>query len=503
MQANLKRRLTLLGVALLVLVVSMWLLSHSSIEVTISGSPNVSATYSFIDQTSGKTTVEIKSSSSRIKKTVRKGSYQVVVQRGNSSFSSFIQTKRFLGKTTVFADLQTEKSRKFAGDNPQACMNLVDNTLISYICDYIYANIKVHLPATASSPTFTLPNPDKTIFGNIEGIVTTAEGTIALVNNHVSENSAHTIYKLSATPNLSSKVVSILGDLNQEKTYSMKPYKTGFLVYDDSLEEIFYYSSASAKPERVAITRPEDTALKPNSLSISENTIVLTFSNSLGGDDIGQGAEQPELAVAIYESPQTNQFTFKGEFADVRACGNKQLCLLKNKTVDIYDISQKKPRKLFSVPGVNSIESAGQDLLAINDLGIFQIDLGKRSGYMQYDFGDYHYCGLQRQADNYLVCVRDEKGDSVALYVDRTTSDTDSIDKKIVELAKLSEIKKISAQGKYIFISPDLGKLVYNDSLQIFDYDPTTKKSVNDAINQKINSLGIDRNIYTIINTAL
>ena len=130
----------------------------------------------------------------------------------------------------------------------------------------------------------------------------------------------------------------------------------------------------------------------------------------------------------------------------------------------------------------------------------FNPDLLK--GFAEYSYGDSHFCGMQKIDTSKYVLCSNAGSETAALLVDRNTANTDSIDKKIQQLKKISFIDNVSIYGKYIFISPNLGPLVYDNSIKGYNYDPASKRSVSSKINEEIDKIGIDRKAYSIINTA-
>ena len=151
---------------------------------------------------------------------------------------------------------------------------------------------------------------------------------------------------------------------------------------------------------------------------------------------------------------------------------------------------------------ITSIQNTDVGLLALSDTRILNLDVDNKTGFVEYSFGDRKFCGLQKDVGGYLLCQTNTKGVNAVLRIDQTSNNSDSIDKKVAGLEKMSEVKNVSVYGQFLFISPDLGELVYDNSLGFFNYDPSVKQSVNDKISHQIDVLGVDRNTYHIINTS-
>jgi hypothetical protein len=497
-----KQKLSLALVLGVLALAFFWLHGHAYIEVAVEGAGKGNLQYALLDQKSQKT-VEISTNKLRFRKLLSRGNYELLVTQNESSYFSVVTVGGFLGKTAVKAPLTPEKSRKFIGNNPAPCMHYTGQTLFTYSCGSSYQHIQRHVPATASQPTYT-QNTSSIIEGDIEGIVKTSEGDFILIKAppmDEDQGAPHTLYHLTSSLELQNGVPLL--DLDKERTYSVQAYKQGFLVYDALFESIYYYSSTGSKPVSVNIDRPEDEQLKPYALTAQGESILLAFSNNTKGEvaDIHDttGANV-KVEVVISEHDRSRHFRFKTQYSSMLLCGNNKLCLLHADELEVHDIADDKQRLLYMVQDVASIDSIGKDLLIVQEKAILNLDVESRQGAVQYSLGSYTFCGIKNDLGGYVLCLINGKSEKVALLIDPSRNNTDSIDKKVAELEKLPQVKNLSVNYTFIYVSPEMGELVFDQGLGGFVPDPAALTAANHAINQTIDRLGINRSTYTIIN---
>ncbi len=498
-----KKKIIFVALIFLLLVGLYWFFTHSYIEITPGANDTTNTSYTITEVGSQKQTYF--TSNKPIKKLVKKGQYEVLAQNGETSYFASAGTKGFLSKSTVFVKLEQEKSRKFVGDNPGACMFNIGQSLASVDCGDLFSQLKLHVPATSKQPTYTRTSTEL-IDGIIEGSATTNQGTILLLRSSAGTN--HTAYLLSSDLKLGNKV--LLSELDSENAYYIQPYKDGFVIYDGGYSKILYYSSLGSKSEAITIKAPDDKKLTPGALYAQGNTIITSYSNDLSNDVHESGndkdpkkpksSKKVTTVLSINTDNATKQYKFSKPIFSARLCGTSKLCILSNEKLEVYDITGSKPRFVFSVGGVNRIDIVKNTLLAVKNNAVIGLDVDKQSGSIQYSFGEYQYCGYANNITYYTVCITTDNQKSSALFIDPSTSNNGSIDKKILPLLDLPDVKSLSVYDKYIFVSPDLGEVVFNEASGSFGYDAATKTYVNKKINQAFDNSGIDKNAYQLIN---
>lgn len=498
-----KRRLILAGMLILAIAAFLWLSTHSFIEILPEGSSkNIS--YNMTNVGSHKT-LSFKSSQGT-KKLVRKGQYQIQAREGETSYLVAVDAGGFLGTTSTTIKLVPEKGRKFVGDNPASCMYYIGQVLASVECGDLYSQLQVHVPATQKQPTITSKTTSP-IDGIIEGMASTAGGTIVLLNSP--SGHGHTAYIVHADLSLDSPVM--MKSLNAHKPYTMQGFKEGFVIYDSSYSQILYYSSLNSNPSTITIKKSGNQKLVPYSLKIQEGSILVAYSDNATdaaagrGDDDRQASKptnKAAVSILVYKDNQSHEYNFKHRISAFALCGTRKLCLLDTiNQLEVYDIAGDKPHKLFSLSGVERLEpTQNGELLVTNKDGLVSLDVDNRHGFLQYSLGEYRLCGLR--ADNKAaatLCIRDTTNRTMALKLDPATNNADSIDKKVAKLRLAADVKTLSIYDKLIYISPNVGDVVYIPSLKVFGHDPAKIKAVSATVRQSANSVGIDTNIYKII----
>ena len=496
-----KKRLILSIVVFLILFGLLWLSRHSFIQIIPASNNTGEVVYSLKNQSSGKTTI-IKSSGT-VKKLVRKGSYEILAAQNEKSYFSVVETGWFLGKTAIQPKLAEEKARNFIGDGPASCMHVIDGVFASLTCGDLFSEFKLHVPATTQQPTYTLKSSSTLENGIVEGLVNTSKGSVLILKSMYGVD--HTAYLVNSDLELSRETV--LEKLDSDKSYAVQSYKSGFLVYDSQFSQFLYYKSLGSAPTLLNIKPPSDDELLPASLKVQGDNIVVVYTNAPIGDtdESGQDTEDDREApkkiktvVTVTKDGQSKQYEFNKQLFYAMLCGTQKICLIIEGSLQVYDISGKKPSRSFSVKDVKAIETIDGSLLIVTNSGVLELNADTGEGYLQYSFGNRTYCGVGGLGDSYVLCLENEAQRTAALLISPGVALSDNIDKKIIELERLSEIKNVSIYGKYIYISPDFGEVTYQTSLGEFGYNPDILKQTVAKINQEVDKLNIDRDKYKI-----
>lgn len=494
----LKKKILLI-IALLLGVVGIYLIiNYGFVEIVVdtSASPvNVSVASQNGTKTIRKT---VESNSAKI--LVRRGSHEFLAKQNGASHFAIIKTAGFMKTTTIRTKLAAENYRKFVGDNPAPCMFFNGVVLLTSGCGENYYRAQVHVPSTSQLPSHT-KKTDSPVEGNIEGYFSLPEKNMVLIKApEVSEDqgSAHSLYTIAGDFGLSDG--KSLTELSPSKNYSLLPYQQGFIAHDSTLEDIFYYPRAGSKADRLTFKNPSSQDLKPYVIASDETSVGVGFASSLAITDI-ESDKNYKSEIIIKTLGVEKDFKFEKRYATMTFCGKNKLCLLDKGRLDIYDVGGKKQKLLYSVSGVENLVATGSILLIVRSSEVINLDTVKQAGYSSYDFAGYNYCGLQTNQKGYVLCLINSSKDKVALYVDLSKTNTDSIDKKIADLIKIPEISKVSVYDRFIYISPELGDLVIDESVGGFDYKSSARSSAAKKINEQIDRLKIDRAQYTIINT--
>lgn len=480
--------------AAVLLFVFVFIKNNSFILIEASAEPNQQITYEVADP-KGKTK-EHKSPGGSKRVRVGTGDYGVSVKIGDKSYFAAVKGNGFLRTSKVTPSLAPEKKRTFVGNNPSLCMEYLVTKLVSYACSDRFENISVHVPANASTPTYVLKNPNKTVGGFVEGTVKTNAGTYALVKQvGVGETlTTHTIYLLG--DDLGTSNTRTLSDLDPESAYGLASYREGFLAYSLTESRAFYYKSLDSKPEEIKFEKPGGQSLTATSLSTKGGSMLVLYA-----PPADSSSKKTSVEAHIKSTGTWKVLSLKGNYTGAVLCGTDKLCVVGSETMYVYDTKPEKPKLLYSIKNVISVKGTGEGVMVIRSRDVLRFDADKRAGFIDFSFGDYLFAGLQPQPSGYILSLTNNKGKKVALLVDGQEPDEDSIDKKVAQLLANESVDDVSAYGAFVFVSPAVGPLIFIESIGGLGYDPTVVKQKNADIIQAINSIGIDRTKYTVVST--
>ncbi len=495
-----KKWIGVCGVLLLIIILFGWLYSHSTIEISVANPDLGVISYKLTNQSDGKITT-ITSHSAHVKKRVHRGVSEILVSQNQKNYFAIVKTGGFLATTKVNASLLAEKSRAFVGDSPAPCLFYTDQ-LYSYECGATVGDINLHVSASSNQPTYTQKGLPAPLEGSVEGLAKTSKGNIALLHPFDSEGTGgHVAYLLDN--NLKPLKTTALVDLASDVTYTVTAYKSGFLVYDTSFTKLVYYASLDAQPETIAIKKPTVSGLQPLALSASGEAITLLYSNSSG--DVGEsGAAVKKIknTVLIYNQGSSKELNFDNEpLSTAILCGTDRLCVLSGVTLSVYDTTGQKKSLLYSVSGVKDVGYVGSSLIVVRGSEILALDVGSLTASVDYSLGDYQFCGLKASDTNsYLLCVIGGSKKS-ALLVNRAQDNKDSIDKKVSQLRKLPKTADVSVYGQFIFVTPDLGQMIYDSASKGYDYPQGPRDAASQNIDKAAESLGLTTAGFRVIDT--
>lgn len=491
-------------VVLIVIVIALSKIGYLRVELSgASGTTNATIT----NQASGQTS-KIQSSSPSFSKRVSPGSYEVMAKHDNTSYFAIGQTKGFLQSTEITGKLTPEKSREFVGNNPRTCSYLASGVLYSYYCNDAFSSVLQHVPAKQSQPTYTAKNTGSKVEGSVEGSAQLGGQTYVMIRATETEDTSrptHTVYLAGANFSLSSPIA--LKELNNSRQYQLTAFQNGFLLYSGTDDDYWYYQRGFTAPKHLDLPKLSDQSMKRKLVGFNNDTLVIARSNKSDFDNhdtpsikIGQVKTQ----VDIYKngSFRTVSFeqNFENVFTGVQPCGSEYVCIASNNKLYAYEVVDDTLKLLNTVSDVSFIYSSGSQTLLVRSDGILSYNPASSSGYLVYSFDAMKYCGYQPVSEtSFIVCVASQGEVPFALLVDTSKDNSDSIDKKVVELQKDSHVKGVSVYGHSIYISPDQGSFIYIQSLGEYGPDPAKRAAAIKDINSTIQRIGIDTKTYKII----
>jgi hypothetical protein len=500
-----KRWLILGLVGAVVVLVLILVAGYGFISVeTTGGTDKLSEiTYELTNQGTGKkTTVK---STSAIKKFVTRGRYEVMVRRGSTSYFATVKSSGFFTTKKVSATLAPEKGRRFIGDNPSPCMYLLKDVLVSYECFNTSLNsISRHVPATANQPTYAAKNTSP-LEGTIEGLLPTKQGdTVILKAPEIDEDQGapHTAFTLDS--NLNVQPGKALADLTDSQTYTIHPYKDGFLAINNEFVQAQYFADPANKPEVVPVEAPEDEKQEPYTADARGSRMLIAYANETQADRQNPDAEKITRKIdgtlVIRDGSETRKYPVSTKYAAVKLCGDKYLCALSDRAVEVFDVSGKKLKSLYRVQEVSEMLTTTDQLVVVRSGEVMGLDVATGTGTVQYHVENYTTCGIKPTGPSYTLCLINQKDKKVALYIDQQT-ESDQIDQKVAQLLKAPEVRSLSIYGKFISVSPEVGSLTFIPSRGEFGYDPKRVTTANKAITEAVTKAGIDPATYQVKST--
>jgi hypothetical protein len=504
---NTKLKLAVTAVVGLIigLIVLSWINSHGYIEISISGADaNKQITYTFTDGKTGKTTEE-KSNSSTLKILVSKSDYSVSAVQDDKSVIFLLKTSGMLKTTSRNGVITQEKARTFVGSEPNTCM-IYTSFLYSYDCGDAYSTLKLHLPATAKDPSYVK---------NADDLSTVIRGDVTIDNKPylitqapdiTGEGGLPTTIQ-AVEPSLKFSALKALKGLDADKSYGFTNYKNGFIAYEDSFEGIKYYSGVNSSPLPIPNLKPSNDNVQPVRVSVAGSQIGSFYSeNFLDSEETDTELQKDtklqkgDSEIVVYDGSRSKNFKFELMYSDGIVCGNNRVCLSSQDKMDIYDVSGDKAKHLFTMSDVKDVKYLNQKMLVISSKQLIVFD-NNFVGSAVYSFGDYTYCGLSEAKSGLLACIADKDGKKYAILISASSANTDSIDKKILQLKESDAIKSLSVYKNFIHILQEAGSLEYQSALDGYGYSPDLIKAADRQINQKINDLSIDRAEYRLVLT--
>lgn len=495
-----KKTIFLFGILVFLGIGCWWIYSKGYIEIRNENENSFSATI-FNQKNNEPETAE--TTSGNIKKLVGRGNYQVTVWGESGSYFKVLRTGGFLQTTKLESKLQPEKKRSFIGSNPGPCMYYTGSLLYSYSCvGTTLEDLQAHIPASMDSATLTKTGP--------QGVSTPILGLIRVggidmfaaqvVGDEISQTKLYPI-----SPDFSLSNGQVLIGLDGSTPYLLKEYLDGFIVYTESYENILYYENASSKPENINIKPQEEENLKPILIDVNGSRIARVYS-SMGVESENLDSEHTSdgstvIQVFDRETKETNSYTFDRKYTGVKLCGKKEVCLLRDKKLEIYTLKGSETSKLYEVDGVLDVGVEGQSLFLTLEEGLLRFDIANASGHFMYTFGDFEWCGGQPvKGGGYALCIIDTKENRSALYIKDEESNVDSVDKKYLDLVENPSVDFVSVYGKFVYISPYTGDLIYNPSVRGFNYDPQVVADSNEKLRKGIDETDLMSNGYIFTN---
>lgn len=497
-----KLRIVIAGVIIAAIIGIIWAGTHSVVAIS---SPN-SADYRVTLVAANGSSKIYTGNNGSFRRIVGNGTYTVIVS-GNDQDNYFkvVEAKRFLRTAHVEPTLKGQSRRSFVGQNPGPCMTYLGGRLLSGACEDSAYDINEHVPATADLATYTQRLATNDLYGYYKGLVTTTSGQNVMLQFDIEGVAGYKLQAVASDLRAASDRYTV-PVRNTDDEYNIKAFKDGFVVYDTGYTDFLYYTNAQATPTKLSLKQSEKEDFNAYKTVVNNDAITVTY-NKLSADvdesEHNDSAPSGGSEVLVYKSADNQtMYSFKQTFTSATACGTDHLCAIDASGLSVYNISTGTASHDFSLPKVTDIYQTAVATLAFTGNRLYNVNVNDGSGSVDYVFDKYQFCGFQAAGSNYILCVFNDKSEKSALYFDMSKTDTDNIDQKILTIRNTPGVSAVTPYGTYIYVVPDYGDPVYDSTQRLYLPDPAKVKSADAAVTSAISKSGIDRSVYTIINTG-
>lgn len=499
MQRRQQILLLAVGIFISILFVCMsWVWGHSYVYfINDSAKPRF---YRIVN--SAGTVTSFRSSDKVVKRVLKKGTYQFVVQQEEKNYFVIKKTKGLLRSTGVSVALVAEKSRSFVGNNPSPCARYIGDFMFSAECGGSAYRIEKHMPSLGYTPSYSAPLPSNNLYGELAGIVTTHSGdTVALLKD-TEGVAGYSLQKISSDLVGTDRVR--IGSLDPDYTYSIRPFGEGVLVYETARGNYFYINPTDMSSTRLRPERPTTHGLSFVGVRTYKSDVIALYTSSSSTENLNPENDKAitaELAgtteVVIYNNQKQSHVVLPHVYSSATTCGKGRLCVIGLTGMAVYDISnEKKPIILYIIPGVmDMFETSSSSLRIVSSLGIMTYDPLGDSGSYDYTFGDYRMCGFSPAAnDTYLLCLIDTRQEKIGLLIGtEETNDVVPIDKVVLGVLRSEVVSSVSVYKNLVIVTPRYYDRISGQAID----GAKVKKSLGTVIKKAAFPRG-----YTVVNSA-
>ncbi len=387
-----------LAITFVAAIASLW--NYSRIQISI---PEIAGEYTVTieNQAGGKATT-VKTSASSYSKIVPKGSYRIVVTQGMKSRFFLADTAPFLASTNVTAGLQSQIARSVIADDPGNCAYLIANIALTSTCTGNQNYMTLHTPATATTAN---TNQEYTaIRGRFMDSLDTSIGTVVLSQAIGDSGPLLHLFTGQIEP---AKTVSIKG-LRSGTEYRLSPYFSGFLVHNADFSQVQYYTSFGTDPQTITLEAAQTKVAKPAAITTFEQSVAVAYFSEKSEEDHSKNTSE-----IVLSSPgkTTRHFTTAGKISKLLFCGNQMLCAFNalNNSLQTFKVQDEGLDNAFTIKSVSDFLVYQGQIVVVQGKSIFRINPHDQSGFQEYSFGPYNFCGQHQTTNGYLLCVSDIK----------------------------------------------------------------------------------------------
>lgn len=491
------KRYVALAIFLVTIIIGLiWAYGQSYMEVSVS-SPDQNAEYSYVisSQSDSKYVVNVKNGPVT-KQRVPSGNYQISVSSGDKFGIAVVKTGHFFGTTTKSLSISPELARTFVGKNPLYCMDYAQQTLLSYNCGDSINKVQVHEPGTNQNPSFVgkLNTP---FSGYVTGSFVLGNETYQILrsppNLGDSDVPGQSLVKINS--GLGTDFVRALDGLSSSDSYSASKYGDGFIIYNRSFSQVNYYSSINAPPQQIDVSQDND-SLTPVALSANNGHIIAEYSNDIGDSPTNKSkGSKTKTILVISDGNSKQEYTLSNIFSTIAACGDNLLCGVgEPDNLYVYKIKGSKLVLQYQLNNAQLVADVGGKTIVVRDTDVLNLDANTGTATVDYRFVNYSYCGFATAPAGYLLCIRDSSNTTSNAILIGNDASSYNIDQVVSGLADKNDIKLVDAYKQYVYITPNLGSLVYDSTSKSFTYSTAVKDSVRNSLPKELEDAGLAKN---------
>ncbi len=485
--------------AILILLLGLYVFSsYGFIEVNVDGGVNPKSLKATLTGRTGSKTSDIDLSSGVIKKFVRRGNYQLMVNQAGKSTLAIVNSPGWFKSSSTNIKLASTWGGQLVGDSPGACMTFTGSDLYSFDCGE-GSSFNYHVPASTSQSTYN--KPIDLGVGKIEGLTRIGNDLLVLAQAQGDDSAGgngHFLYLVSQNQKITSK--KNINDFSANESLSIVQYKNGFIVYNNDFSKVHYFATFSAQPETLKMLGPNDNSQLPLTLNANNKGVLAEYSSKAGAqvNSTGKGLGKAKVTIVYSTGGSAQSFKFSRQFQSISSCGNQKICLYDNYAHEmlVYSVDSE-PHYLYSVYNIDSMYGSSTQPILVIGRSVIKFDADSKTGNLIFTGSeDNNICGIEESESLTVLCIS-SGNKTFALYLSSSFVN-DSVVNILNQLLNMPEINFASIYKNLVYISPNLGEPIYLNSIGGFGYDPRNIKQVGGALKNKFKELNLDSYKITI-----
>lgn len=475
------KKYRLLAILLLLLVTTIWALvwfsGHGRLQIK---GISTESTISILNQSDLKNNSTI--TKSNVSKTLPKGSYEVMVSSKKGKYFQVIKVNGFLKSSVINANVQEESSRQIVSNGGANCLDLFNQQVVSYLCGGTLQQSYNHVPSTEDQPGYIQTNMLGPGYeGTIEGVVSMPSKRFMLLHSEYSDENPEGHYLLWQEVGLSKINRIKLDRLSFDSSYKLVIFGEKLLIHSIDFKESYEYDPANGILSEFNLgVGVSDGNNSPSHIQVINNKMVGVFYLSNVGDD------KPTLeAIRKNEDGTFEKFNLDGNYLpSSKFCLTDYLCAIGDKGVEIYQIAGPKLKYIFRITSVNAVENFIDQILVFRPNDILKINIKDNRGIPIYSYSPFDFQGYYMGNEGILISVKKD-GFKPIILINPSKTANNLVDKSILNLVEDPLVKNVSVDKRRVFVVPNYGDPVIDETTSRFGYNQETMKSVKQQLEEK------------------